>query len=233
MKFNIDNLFRTKLNEINYDFKPEYWEEMEQMIEKEGAAGISGGGFFSSSLFFKTAVIFTITILIGLLSFLYFGNKKPTNPQPEIKTETTITQDAPIEIIKENTDNVTEINNEIDSPIEKVAPKPIAKTRNTILIDYYKVSPSIIEYISARLDKELDIKIMRNLKPYTIGDDPLIYDDDVILPERTKQATDKPVVTRKPVKKPNEPKNVKPMEKPVKHVFKKKRGLLWHLGFRR
>ena len=44
MKFNIDNLFRTKLNEINYDFKPEYWEEMEQMIEKEGAAGISGGG---------------------------------------------------------------------------------------------------------------------------------------------------------------------------------------------
>ena len=231
MKFNIDNLFKTKLHEINYDFKPEYWKEMEQLLEKEGNAGtVTGGGFFSS-LFFKTAITLTIAFLIGLFSFLYLGNKTKDISQPERKTEKKIIKQTPNTEAQE-----APCNEEIILPkTEGITTKTIKtkKNRETIKIDYVRISPTIIDYIGAKLDKELDLMIMRNLKPYIIEDDPLKIEDEIIYPENVSTAQDAPNAKGKVIEKPDPPKNVRPMNKPVKRVFKKRKGLLWYLGFRR
>ena len=234
MKFNIDNLFRTKLSEVNYDFKPEYWKEMEQMLDKEGGAGASVGGFFGSSFFLKTAIIITIAVLIGIFSFMFFGKDKQNNTAPEINTETTINNNTTLVTpTLESIENNTEIADDAIAADEEIITTTTTKSRKTILIDYFKISPTIVEYIGAKLDKELDIKIMRNLKPYQIDQDALENDDEPLESDFTEQIKDKPVINTKVVEKPDEPKNVRPMEKPVKHVFKKKKGLLWYLGFRR
>lgn len=231
MKFNIDNLFRTKLSEIKYDFKPEYWKEMEQMLDKEGGAGASGSGFFSSSIFFKAAIVFTFAVLIGILSYIYFGNKKQDTP-PSTKIE--ISKDATI--IPKNIDTVNEeLNdiNEIDPCLEETESVQPSKKREEIHLDYFRVSPTIVEYIGAKLDKELDIKILRQLKPYVIEDDPLQLSDEIIYPEKTESPDEDIIAPKHTIKKPDVPKNIKPMDKPVKHVFKKRKGILWYLGFRK
>jgi len=236
MKINIDDFFRTKLNEVNFDFKPEYWDEMEKKIEQEGAGGVSGGGFFGGSLsiFSKIAFIFTTLIIIfGLIYFFGGGSQQddsenieqpvvkavPANVNTTVKTEKAekVTEPAPEKVIAKTTKR-----------------KTVKKRRHLVSVEPYTEKPSITDEIDYRLRKEVEIRFMSSFRPYNLG--PLKYDmgQEVDIPvDPAVNNDDVNVSEPKKITKPDNPKDYKPMQKPIKRVFGKKKGILYRLGLRK
>ncbi len=213
MRLNIDHLFKNKLSEIKYDFKSEYWHEMEKMLaEKAPVGGSSSGGFFSSFGF--KAAIFTTTLITLSIAGHYLMNDSNSGNLPSYnQTEevaTTKKSDPCNELLTPQTSNSEDI-----------------ATYNYNLRLPYRCD--VVEYISEKEKSE-----NTNYKPFNINDYTLYNLDELIIPDPTlvihepKAEKD----NQRVVQKPEEPKNVKPMEKTVKHVFKKK-GLWYYLGLKK
>lgn len=236
----LDQLFKSKLENLDYEYKPEYWTEMkEKLKQSESASGSSGSIFWGNSLarIYKASIITLSIVLLGTASYYIFNN-----PDSENITETS------------NNNGVTEkarnINND-SQKIQQVAPQPTdisttedlistktntreEKTIYTFKAIPFNFSPSTMEYV----------ELKNNSKPCVFSNQKLIDIDTIAIeydpfeintPEDRldQKPNEEPKMGNKLDVEPKEKKNIRPMQKPVKQVFKKRKGLLWYLGFRR
>ena len=236
MKINIDNFFRTKLNEVNFDFKPEYWDEMEKKIEQEGGSSISAGGLFGGTMSLVSKIAFVFTTLIIIYGLIYYfgssaeSDSSESNKQPVVKP-------VPAKV------NSTAKTIETEKAIEKIPEQIITKTtkrkivkkrRHLVIVEPCTEKPSVTKEIDDRLRRDVEIRFMNSFKLYNLG--PLEYDmgQEVDIPvDPAVNNDDVNVSEPKKIAKPDNPKDYKPMQKPIKRVFGKKKGILYRLGLRK
>ncbi|MBN2746016.1 MAG: hypothetical protein JXR34_04755 [Bacteroidales bacterium] len=212
MKFNIDQLFKNKLSEINYDFKSEYWQEMEKMLaEKAPVGGSSSGGFFNS-FGFKAAIFTSTLVTLSIVGHYFSTNNDSINAPNYRQTEETISAKK------------ADPCNELLTPLES----------NTVSTHNYNFNLRMpyqcdaVEYLMEKEQPNPNYFRPFNIEDYTLYnlEELIIPDPNVIVQQQIEEKNHHRVV-----QKSEEPKNVKPMEKTVKHVFKKK-GLLYYLGIK-
>lgn len=221
MKYNLDNLFKNKLQEIKVDYKAEYWKEMEKMLDKEVVGFIGGtASGFVSSWFFKSAIIVTIVSIIGFGGYFYLNSENVN--KVDVEFQPTVNANS---INNPCDELLTPHENKVESTIEATtnyipARLPFTADYSQYLISIENKSPNstkttafnfnIYDYY-LEVDEELII-LERNIEPSRV-------DDNFGTPERPARHL--------------EPKNIKPMEKPKKDVFGKKKGILYYLGIRK
>lgn len=227
MKYNLDNLFRNKLNEIQVDYKPEYWDEMKNMLPKKGGGSPIGGGSFSSiisSTFFKSAIFISSFAIIGITGYFLFD------------------QNSIIESPKEISNNLVnkKVNLTKSDPCQdNINSMPIAssKTNNTVIP--YKFVPVNLPFTADYFQYLLSLEQTKpncNQSVYIFNINDIVID----LPEE-ETTIERDIVLNKAddqispnlISQKYEPKNIKPMEKPQKDVFKSKKGILYRLGFKK
>ena len=223
MKLNIDQLFKSKLSEVKVNYKAEYWQEMEKMLpKKSGGASLGNsiqGGLLSST-FFKSALISTVVITTGIVGYIYFGDSAD-NSQPSTNSQTVVTQ-------KEKA---------VDPCDELLTPK--AEGMEDISYEFENAHLPFVADYSAYLNTNLcaENEITDDFNVYDYN---LYLEEEVIIPERQylsrktkKKEIVEDVAPVKAMEASETPRNIKPMEKPIKRVFKKRKGLLHYLGLKK
>ena len=97
----------------------------------------------------------------------------------------------------------------------------------------FNTSPTILQYINSIHKSDI---YNESINPINI--DNIIIDNTPFEEVTAKSLNDKIIDEQIPKDDRNEfkndvPKNIKPMEKPVKQVFKKKKNILWYLGIKK
>ena len=289
-KNNIDHIIENKFEGLNYEFKDEYWSQMEKKINANISSGAStGGSIFGSTL--STVLIVSVTTILTLLAvyFLIFrGENSP--PNNNICTDTVIEKQIETESINQkpiddnsiqNTklDNTnldaeeevsekvvikktrkhsskkskqtTEINDNKESTSKSVDDEAVKKVATSIEtydttkemledpkeeLDEVQYPETIIDNQSTESNNETDhISLEENIAPtkQTVS-----YENDSIYIPEAKLVGDKQDKQNQSGQieieaGPKPVKTVKPKNKPVKHVFKKRKGLLYRLGIRK
>lgn len=211
----LDELFKTKLDQLNFEFKPEYWEEMEQKLQSNPATSNSGGSFSSFGSFGQIAIFVSVIGIAGLVTYLsvpstngcdeegvkqqyYQKNFRSSHnyliPQVKVEAKTSIVSYK----VAKKAMNSLEINTDASTP---------ANDGNVINISL----------------RETLTKVNQEYQSLAIT-----YTEEK--PEQVIEPTLPNITTE--VKKQS-PKEIIPIEKPIKRVFKPKDGILYRLGIRK
>jgi hypothetical protein len=295
-KINLDQLINTKLEGLNFEFKNDYWKQMEKELSSNcgaevASAGTGIGTFLSSVLIVSFTSILTIILIFPwAYDFDNLDNNSNINNTtkeeivieeaiaPEIetvtnKTETLIPtddQNSKIEIKEEQTSPKVQIKKvrkstskksktiskkskisksnsskvSSDTPDNKKVEKKVATT-----VESYDTAKEQTESLDTIIKKEviipdsefndklnsdknvLDSKTLINKEPVVYENDSVYIPDGILSGD--KQAEEKPNPQVDVEAGPKPVKTVKPRSKPVKHVFRKRRGLLYRLGLRK
>ena len=294
-KINLDQLINTKLEGLNFEFKNDYWKQMEKELSSNcgaevASAGTGIGTFLSSVLIVSFTSILTIILIFPwAYDFDNFDNNSNINNTtkeeivieeviaPEIETVTSKTetliptddQNSKIEIKEEQISPKAQIKKVRKSASKKsktISKKSKISKSNSSKVSSgtpdnkkaeKKVATSIESYDTTKEHKEqIDPIIKEVIIPDSIFDnkldndkkildsktsinkEPVIYEtDSVYIPDGIlsgdEQAEEKPNPQVDVEAGPKPVKTVKPRSKPVKHVFRKRRGLLYRLGLRK
>ncbi len=302
MNIKLDDFLKNKLNDVSFDYKPEYWDEMKKKLENEGGGGTSSEGFIggTSALLQKLAFFVGTVIIVG--SVIYFINtgdnvhksdktlndktiavskKDKAASQPdEVKTQNVLktqksedksvalvepcdgeatttkikTDNAEVEDLanksKNQTESAVDAKTRVEESTKVVSPdEAVDKSKNAndnilivtgnsrahlFYIEQYIISPTVSEKIRNKFEAEIITSMMRNTKPYDLGILSYKLDKDAgNAVESNESDVEKASRSPKAIDKADNPKNYRPMEKPVKHVFNKKKSFWNKLGFRK
>ena len=279
---NIDQIIKGKLEDLNFDFKDEYWKQMEHLIKTECTTEVAAGSV-GVGAFLSTLLIVSFTTIITFIVFFPwaydFNNQAGSKIAQETNTPlfeqntTNTNKIAPISTVG-TTDETNKViqktkNTTGDIKIRKVKTtskstkekrkkrirksKPnkkqsVANNKKQLTNDKADIANKTIESITEQSDTNkkqianqaegnLDKRANTGQKSGTPNENISLDNDSVYIPD-AKLVGDKPSEEMQDVKvdvetKPEPPKTVKPRTKPVKHVFKKRRGLLYRLGIRK
>jgi len=274
-KSNIEQLIADKLQSLSFDFKPEYWDKMNEKLDADCAKtntcnAASMGGFFSASL---------LVVFFAIISFIAFSpwginksidtksvstveiqtsiNKTPvqhspeTNSQPIAKQENNSIKTTPPTIKKSIRNNKSQKVSKTRKHYKKAASSKHRKTSKNIS------NQSISKGEDSSLDTNITLSDNKNTSSIntvekedlqdksefdkaeieqSISSDTLTTDTDYFYESELGNKPDeneKKEVKVKVQKKPVPVKHVKTRSKPIKRVFKRKRGILYRLGIRK
>jgi hypothetical protein len=289
---NIDNIVKGKLEKLDFEFKDEYWKQMEQLLKADcvaetAASGIGIGAFASGFLLVSFSAIM---IIISIFPWAYdFDNKSNISRETQVPVVTTMENSTKIHnsnaqvqpiatiMVGANQQNIVENTNANAQTLQsgenteeavkmrklrktstskkstKVRVKAKAKTQKACIpkivepaaqsntqqanqsADSDNIQNTDIEKTESGVNTNDSNKQADNNNTVTEG---LTLDNDsVYIPDGKLVGDDQGEEMKDPKvevqKDPEQPKNVKPRTKPVKHVFKKRRGLLYRLGIRK
>lgn len=237
MKYHLDKLFKSKLQEIKVDYKPEYWVEMEKMLPKQPGGSAFTGGLAGgiSSIFFKAAVIISVTALVGITGYFFLNSpeNEGLSSQKNIPTQNNIVSKNIIN--NEKKSDKSDPCNELLSPISENT----SDNNMEVAIPDYQFIPAVMPFkadVIAYLNSKESNCISNNFaEPFNVYNYYISNDEEIIIPEKysSVSSVDNVDGKRPELPKSHEPKNIKPMEKPVKQVFKKRKGLFNRLGIKR
>jgi len=290
-KINIDHIISSKLDELNFEFKNEYWEQMEKELSSncagEAVTASAGIGTFVSS--FLIVTLTTIITLIIIFPWAYDFNNSTNSSNTEIQEdvnieEVIIPQISTINNAKESSVAAPEEDKNIKTNLqeEKVAPKvkikrsrkhyskksksiskktkaaskassgiidnPKPAKKEATSIDTYDTTKESIEDTDSIIEevvipdsefdkKQENAKNIAGSNPAIVKEEVVLDNDSVYIPEGKilgdKHEEERPNPQVDVEAGPKPVKTVKPRNKPVKHVFKKRRGLLYRLGLRK
>ena len=286
-KIDIDQIVKEKLDNIQFDFKDEYWANMEKNLLADCTEEVVVASSFNTitSVFLITSLTAIITVLAVFPWAYDFDNSpktkavapesipvqieqkeevksqqnltiKQTETKPETKKEET-KQEVKAVVKKRNLrkKKTTTKKRNTASKVNKQeqrttnAEKPDTKPQSGIHESEKparKEATSVDPYDSTRVKAEENNSNSeaRNIeqKQSTEGNDLIsdnngIDNDSIYIPDAVLSGN-KPGDEMKEImvdveERPVEPKTVKPRNKPVKHVFKKRKGLLYRMGLRK
>jgi hypothetical protein len=293
---NIDNIVKRKLEKLDFEFKDEYWKQMEQLMKADcvaetAASGIGIGTFAAGFLLVSFSAIL---IIISVFPWAYdFDNNTNINranqsavvsttetsvaiqtaAQQSLQNKETIIFDqesinTKVAVSNNNTDKKKLESEENQNEAVKI--RKVRKTTTTSKSKKVRVKakaknqkaciPKVAEPTTKNSNlntNETDVKnsIQNNEanksdvqttvndsnvqteKGKTVKESVTLENDSVYIPDGKLVGDDQGEEMKDPKvevqKDPDLPKNVKPRTKPVKHVFKKRRGLLYRLGIRK
>ncbi len=137
-KINLDQLINTKLEGLNFEFKNDYWKQMEKEISSNCGAEVAGAGTGISTFLSSALIVSFISIITIILIFPWaydFDNSVGTEnaTQKEIIIEEVIIPEIKTTTIKEvTTISSEEQNNTTVIKEEQIAPKvKIKKVRRS------------------------------------------------------------------------------------------------------
>ncbi len=271
-KTNIEQLISDKLQSLSFDFKPEYWDKMNEKLDTD-CAKTNTCNAASVGVFFSTSLLIIFFTIISVIVFSPWGINKCFDTNNSNSMEISIDMDVnPIHksVESNNQQNTKQENETIEvKPIVKKKAICVSKSPNTSKARRHrKASSSKIKKSSNRTtyktipkndSASLDTSVMPSDNADTSSENTLVTKD---LPVNSKQSEieqgittdtlnsdtdyfyeselgnkpdekEKKEVKVKVQKKPVPVKHVKTRSKPIKRVFKKKRGLLYRLGIRK
>ncbi|RLD67118.1 MAG: hypothetical protein DRI84_03305 [Bacteroidetes bacterium] len=288
-KHNIDHIIESKFEGLNFEFKDEYWNQMEKKINSNAASrASSGSSIFGTSL--TSILVISITTIATLL-MIYFWIFRGQSTENELNIDSAIEEQiqskspdqTPVnqiyDPIDEQEDNTSTLEEEVTDKVvimetRKHSPKKLSHTKelnsneqNTsenvekeepvknvaTSIETYDTTKEILDEPKEELDKvqspetNIDNQITENknssdnttikenkeLTKQTVS----VENDSIYIPD-AKLVGDKQNDQNRSGQVeieagPKQVKTVKPKNKPVKHVFKKRKGLLYRLGIRK
>lgn len=294
---NIDQIVKNKIENLNFEFKDEYWTQMEEKISTNSSSGAASGTAGISS-FLGSVLFISVSILVTLL-LVYLWIFKGDSAH---KIDESSTIESPIELVidSEPAIQTNEEKNSMSIPdplcdgdlveeesdiVEQVKPeskkqKITAPRVNKTKINSSKNPQTVKEPVSVETDvnQEPKKKVATSIETYdTTKKDELELDEQIDHePKIESQVIDldkgvdnealevdlgysKQIVSLEsdsvyiPDAKllgdhqgenksngqvdidagPKQVKTVKPKNKPVKHVFNKRRGFLYRIGLRK
>ena len=289
-KIDIDQIVKGKLDKIQFDFKDEYWADMEKSLLADCTEEVVTATAFSA--FTSTLLIVSFTAIITILAVFPWAydfdnttKEQATTPKAvpaviEQKEEVKADQN----LTKEQAEPKPEVKKEEPKPEVKVVVKKKAKARRnkrksvskkrtatsetkkqeqkSIKADMQspktesgireaekparKEATSIEPYDSTRIKQEnvISDKGVQHIEQNQdtnenklISNNISVDNDSIYIPDAVLSG-DKAEGEMKDVQvdveeRPLPPKTVKPRNKPVKHVFKKRRGILYRMGLRK
>ncbi len=275
-QLNIDKVIQNKLQGLNCDYHPEFWNDMEKKIN---ASPLSGGSS-SASIFSSTTIISAITVFIvsiGAISYFIINNGEEQTDQQISKIaqiENTIAHNNTSDNI--DSENITTViateTTTIDKPINntnKITSSNSSDNRvvSTIINNDADDNKSIIPPSTTAEDKLLIMDIINsnsntastksehncteiNIQDYEVdllNDSEITTDVEADFIEMHNTAPKENINHKRDIasekakedrvgqenKDNSELKKVKPMPRPAKKVFGKKRGILYRLGLRK
>jgi len=258
----IDHIIADKLNEINFEFKPAYWNKMQEKLEancSQTNTCVSNtiNGFLCTSL---------ITVFISVIGIILYApwpiNNDVANVQNTIYVDTLIEKEIPI-ISSINMDSDYKIQEEAIAETKEIEikdTKAVIKTRKKAKKQKVKSIKTLNK--KSRVEKEVNPKpitepMAQEASPSIDSialdssnhsntfdrldskqkEEPLFENDSIYIPDSKITEDDQEEVKEEiqlDVQAELEPvKNVKTRTKPVKRVFKKRKGILYRMGLRR
>ncbi len=290
-KHNIDHIIENKFEGLNFEFKDEYWNQMEKKINSNISSGASSGSsIFGTSLTSVLVIsITTIATLLMIYFWVFRGESQsdenklnldsaieeqiqsktpdqtpikqisvPTNEQEN--NTSTLEEEATDEVVikktrkhsskksahskelKEAEQNNSE-NVENDEPIKNVATSIETYDTTKEILDDPEEELDEVQSPETNIDNQITenknssdnttIEENKELTKQTVS----VENDSIYIPD-AKLVGDKQNEQNRSGQVeieagPKQVKTVKPKNKPVKHVFKKRKGLLYRLGIRK
>jgi len=263
----IDHIVADKLNGMNFDFKSEYWNKMQQELDANCAqtntcASNTIGGFISGSL---------ITTFVAVISIILFSPWAMNNST--VETQDTMCKDTAMEVVVPVLPSVNNIADNstqektVVKPIEtkttkavikpkKKARKPRAKIKivkaekKEAVIKQDIAAEPVVETTIQETTLNIDsvaVDTKTTIDPFEKNDvdttEPIQKDaavletDSVYIPDGKILGNDKEKVEKEAKVEvnsgPKPIKHVKTKSKPIKRVFKKRRGILYKMGLRK
>lgn len=239
-KLNLDELFQQKLNQLEIPHKPEYWTKMEE--ELETAAPVAWGIGASLSKIYTITGIATSVVVISFIAYFGFNNhswnKKDTkmlttsiantqntlvdkqSKQYEVTEEKSIAIE-PIKISNSKEKSISQVN----KTNRKTKPADIKNEENASL------KAQVNEDLSSKIDTDNKVSsvIVADVIAINNADNFFSYEPKNIL----KDISNRNEGVANKAKVCNELIVIKPINKPTKNVFTKKRGILYRLGIRK
>jgi hypothetical protein len=253
-KLTLDQLLQQKLNQLEVPHKPEYWTQMEEELEAAAPVGVGGIGASLSKIYLISGIA-TSVVVISFVTYFAFKGKQTNNINNQTIstsiTETTTTENQKINsTTKQNVvfeSDCGESNNSKNSKevisktstITKHKQKPASITkaisRNVSTASINKTAATTEEgtsygsYLKRRQESKENnaiivadkIKLTSTNKLFEYNSKSLIstiYDDNTTSVKETNINNELIVI--------------KPIHKPAKKVFKRRKGILYRLGIR-
>jgi len=248
-KLNLDELFQQKLNHLEVPHKPEYWTQMEEELEAAAPVGIGGVGAGLSKIYTISGIV-TSVVVISFIAYFAFNNhslnKKDTKMLTTSIANTPNTSNSETLKVAKQTKQYEaseekSIASELpskDSNSNKKSIKQLNKTNIETPISNIKSSANINQKSQYDTDVPQNETVARNEVPAVVVADVILinnednffsYDPRNIINNRcpkNEEIDNKTSVC-------NELIVIKPITKPTKSVFNKRRGLLYRLGIRK
>ncbi len=211
----LDELFKSKLDQLNFEYKPEYWNEMEQKLQLNSGTSTTNGGFMGLGSIGQIAVVATFIGITGLVTYLSVPTKDGCDDegvkQQYYKKNYRVSNNYILPQYETKTVELKDVT---------VVPKKAISSIET----QYEVSTPAID------TKVINISLRETLKKENeeyISVQAVVDNHEVIKVEETIQ----PNITT--VNRKEGPKEIIPIEKPIKRIFKPKDGILYRLGIRK
>jgi len=264
----IDHIVADKLNGLDFSFKSEYWNKMQQELDANCAqtntcASNTIGGFISGSL------ITTFVAVISIIVFFPWAmNNNPVDTQNEMYKDTAIEVVAPvipaknINIADNNTQEKTSI-----KPTETKSTKAIIKSnkkhkkakakirivkteKKEAVVKQTIAAEPIVENNNQETKPTIDsvaVDQKTTTDPFEKNnidttkpiqkDAAVLETDSIFIPDGKILGNDKEKVEKETKVEvnsgPKPVKHVKTKSKPIKRVFKRRKGILYKMGIRK
>jgi hypothetical protein len=253
-KLTLDQLFQQKLNQLEVPHKPEYWTQMEEELETAAPVGVGGIGASLSKIYLISGIT-TSLVVISFVTYFAFKGKQSNNINTQT-ISTSITESTSTENQKNNSTTKQNVVFESDcgesnnsknskevitktSTIAKHKQKPASKTkvisRNVSTasinktVETNKESTSYGSYLKKRQESKDNNAIIVADKIQLNSTNKLFeYNSKSLI----RTIYDNNSASVKETNINNELIVIKPIHKPAKKVFKRRKGILYRLGIR-
>lgn len=252
-KLNLDELIQQKLNQLEVPHKPEYWTQMEEELETAAPIGVGGIGSSLSRIYTITGIA-TSVVVISIIAYFSFKNNTDEISKPNILT--TIVNTESVALNDENSTNIEknkQYQNSVEKSIVNESSKEIttSKEESSRILDKNTKTNTSVSNIKKTANNSRNKNIInkeeitastsaqiQQKSSVVIKADPIEIDDynnlvnynprNIIKSEfpNNEESVNETNVC-------NELIVIKPINKPSKSVFKKRRGILYRLGIRK
>lgn len=251
-KLNLDEIFQQKLNQLKIQHKPEYWSKMEEELDAAAPVGVGGVGSSLSKIYLISGIVTSIVVIsfIGYFAFKNHSFDNFNNKENKMLMTSLTTSQSSGDKTKELADiKAKDFKKQIKEPNYSNLQTTITKQKSTQsvsdnrkIIDNAEVNSSskseenIQENAATKITKLLS-KDRSKVKTIIIADVLEIDNIDNLYYYDRKSILNKKLCKNENVVKEsilcNELIVVKPIDKPVKKVFQKRKGILYKLGIRK
>lgn len=249
-KLNIDELFQQKLNQLEVPHKPEYWTQMEEELETAAPVGVGGVGAGLTKIYTITGIV-TSVVVISIISYFAFKNHSSNKDKTQMLTTSVTTREntlcAESTLVKKQTKQyetqkeksiASELTTKISNSNEKSNSESKIITSNASI----NTTPNNSGKLQAKSDtqstKDATDMVARNeVSPIIVADLIAIDSSDKFFSYDPKSIIKSKFYKNDKVEEETSIDNklivIKPITKPTKSVFKRRKGLLYRLGIRK